>query len=313
MVSKVKQFYYKKNRLQQLRGFYYTVLTGSLSKAAQKMDLSQSSITLQIQSLERDLKTKIFERNSKPLKLTEDGALLYEKAAFYLQGIDGLYEEFLSKKSKKKSSRISIAVHHVAISRLLPQYIEIFSKKYPETEIDIKNIAPALAIEKLKNDELDLIFYPNLDLEESCEIFAKKCFSYDPLLIMHKNHPLAKNKKVNLNDISKYNTVRIEESLVILPLFNEVFKKFGFKSNIKFENADWEIIKSFVKAGIGLGFVSSLAIDKNDDLVVKKLNDFFPTMDYQIAVRKGHFLYDELADFISLIDKDFLKEFKKLS
>jgi DNA-binding transcriptional LysR family regulator len=64
-----KQFYYKINRLQQLKGLYHTVQTVSISKAAEKMRLTQSAVTLQIQSLERDLKIELFKRNKKELRL----------------------------------------------------------------------------------------------------------------------------------------------------------------------------------------------------------------------------------------------------
>ena len=74
-----KQFYYKRNRIQQLKGFYYTVQTGSVSNAARKMGLSQSAITLQIQSLERDLKTKLFEREGKKITITKAGKLFFLK------------------------------------------------------------------------------------------------------------------------------------------------------------------------------------------------------------------------------------------
>ncbi len=114
--SPLKQFYYKKNRLQQLKGFYYTAMEGSVTKAAKKMYLSQSTITLQIQTLERDLKTEVFIKGSRPLKLTGDGELLYDMASEHLKAIDELYEEFLLKKHKKKSLKISSSSHCDIIS-----------------------------------------------------------------------------------------------------------------------------------------------------------------------------------------------------
>ncbi len=114
-----KQFYYKKNRLQQLKGFYYTVQTGSVSQAAQKMGLNQSTVTLQIQSLERDLKTQLLDRTRKNLKPNPDGEIFYQMVAYYLNGIDSLYEEFLNKKNQL-SDTINIATHNVAICHLLP-------------------------------------------------------------------------------------------------------------------------------------------------------------------------------------------------
>ncbi len=87
----LKQFYYKKNRLQQLRGFCCAAQVNSISKAAKMMNLNQSTITLQIQSLERDMKAKLFIRNSKGLKLTEDGDLLYKLALEHLNAIEGIF------------------------------------------------------------------------------------------------------------------------------------------------------------------------------------------------------------------------------
>ena len=79
MNSLPKQFYYKKNRIQQLKGFYYTAKLGSPSKAAKHMCLGQSTVTMQVQSLERDLNTKLFVKARGNFELTNDGHLLYKK------------------------------------------------------------------------------------------------------------------------------------------------------------------------------------------------------------------------------------------
>ena len=80
-----KQFYYKRNRVSQLKGFHYTVQTGSISKAAKKMGLTQAAVTLQIQSLERDVGLKVFKREGQKMKLTEAGRTLYAQAIYYVQ------------------------------------------------------------------------------------------------------------------------------------------------------------------------------------------------------------------------------------
>ena len=72
------KFYYKKSRLQQLKGFYYTYLKGSVIKASEEMGLSASTITMQIKSLEKDLNTKFFVRKNNKLIPTEKAHLLYK-------------------------------------------------------------------------------------------------------------------------------------------------------------------------------------------------------------------------------------------
>ena len=121
-----KQFYYKRNRLQQLNGFYHTVQTGSISKAAKKMNLTQSTITLQIQSLERDLGVELFKRDKKRIKITKEGRMLYICSTPYIQGIDDLFKSFLRNAESEKLSTINLAANHVSISYILPKY----SKKF---------------------------------------------------------------------------------------------------------------------------------------------------------------------------------------
>jgi DNA-binding transcriptional LysR family regulator len=296
-----KQFYYKKNCLQQLKGFCNTVQTGNISKAAQKMGLSQSTITLQIQSLERDLKTKLFDRDKKRIKLNNDGKIFYEMISYHINGIDSSYQEFLRRKSNQ-SPTIKIAAHHVAISHLLPPYIKKFQKQHPKVKISIKNIAPGEAIKRLQEDEIDLILYPNVNATD--EFLSHTCFSYDPVLIMHKEHPLAKKSEIKLTDISKHNVIRIDRNLITLPLFEEAYKEFGFKTNIDFENGNWEMVKSFVREGIGLGFVSELYVTKDDsDLVCKKLSNYFPTLEYKLVMKNGKHLTKETQDFINILSK----------
>ncbi len=297
-----KQFYYKRNRLHQLKGFYYTAQLGSFSKAAKKMGLNQSTITLQIQSLERDLAVKVFER-TKPLKLTSDGKTLYEMAFPLIHGIENFYEDFMARGVKHKESKINIATHHVAISNLLPKFIKSYIQKYPNIKVGIKNISQVEAIERLMSNEIDIAIYSNV---ESSDKYYSYCFAkYNPVLLMRNNHPLSKKHQIELEDIAKYDVVRIDKKLVALPIFEQVFKEFKFKNNIEFENGNWEIIRSFVKAGIGLGFVSTLFIDENDqDLTYKDLSRFFPSMDYSVMIKKGKSQSDAVKNFVWEIDKN---------
>ncbi|EFK95012.1 transcriptional regulator, LysR family [sediment metagenome] len=282
-----KQFYYKKNRLQQLKGFYYTVQTGSVSQAAEKMGLNQSTVTLQIQSLERDLKTQLLDRTKKKIKPNQDGEIFYHMVAYYLNGIDSLYEEFLNKKTQATSNVVNIATHNIAISHLLPTYIKKFQEQYPNATIGIKNITSDEAIKRLYDDEVDFILYP--DINPPSELFSQVCFAYNPVLVMHKDHPLAKKRgEIELKDISNYNTIRVEKRLITLPVFEKMFEELKFKSSINFENGNCDMVKNFVKAEIGLGFVSELCVDKDDkDLIYKKINKYFPVTEYKLVMKNG--------------------------
>ena len=77
-MTKTPQMYYKQNRLKKLRAFCHASRTGSISEAAEQLFLSQPTVTLQIQALERELDTVLFERRGPKIQLTPEGKLLYE-------------------------------------------------------------------------------------------------------------------------------------------------------------------------------------------------------------------------------------------
>lgn len=296
-----KQFYYKKNRLQQLRGFHSVARFGSISKAAKELNLNQSTVTLQIQSLERDLNLKLFNRVSSGLIITDEGKEFFDMVSKIIQEVDDVFRNFLERQKTKKLTKINVAVHHIAISYLLPKYVKKFSVMHPEIKLGIKNIRPDLALDGLRRDEIDVAIYPNLDVGGEFK-FQEFC-SYDPVLIMPKAHPLTNLKRIGLSDIANYNVVRIDKGLVTLPLFESVFKEFNFHTNIEFENADWEIIKNYVRRGIGLGFVSELCVDERDDSIRHyNIREFFPAMNYKIIVKNGKILDPLVIDFINMID-----------
>jgi DNA-binding transcriptional LysR family regulator len=235
-----KQFYYKHNRLQQLKGFYHAVQTGSISKAAAKIGLTQSAITLQIQSLERDLNTKLFERNKKKIKITEEGKMLYMCSIPYIQGIDDLFKSFIDHAERRKSNTIDLAANHVSISYILPKYIEKFKTIHNEVKFTIRNLTKDDAIRRLIDDEIDIFIYPIIKGELPAELDFIPIVTYQPILLVKKDHPLAKKQNIVLADVKKYELVRIDPKFITLPAFEEIIKSHGLKTSIEFEMSDWE-------------------------------------------------------------------------
>lgn len=305
-----KQFYYKHNRLQQLKGFYYTVQSGSISKAAAKNGLSQSAITLQIQSLERDLNIKLFERDKKRIKITEAGKLLYMCSAPYVQGIEDLFESFINHAERKKSNTINLAANHVSISYILPKYIEKFKSVHGNAEFKIRNLEKGDAIKRLLNDEIDIFIYPILKSELPVELDFIPIVTYQPILLVRKDHPLATKENIVLSDVSKYELIRIDPKFITLPAFEEVIKANNLRSSIEFEMSDWEILKRFVSNNIGVAIISNIVLEgeKNSDLVGRVLTNYFPEMVYGILFKKGKIFTGLTKSFIKTLQEEKLLE-----
>jgi DNA-binding transcriptional LysR family regulator len=302
MQNNIQQFYYKNNRVHQLKGFYYTAQEGTITKAAKRTGLTTATISLQIKTLERDIGCQLFLRKKDKMELTEDGEALYKLASPILQQFDSVFERFIENKTKFKDKVINIAIHHIAISYLLPKYLEIYEKNHEDVKIIIHNLPRKDAFERLQRDELDFLIYPINEKKE--EFNFQTIQTYDPLLIMHKDHPLTKipEEAITLSEIAKYKLIRIESKQIILPMFEEAVKYYKIGSNITFENGDWQMLKHFVQNKIGIALISTICYNPIEDknIVGKKLSKFFPGMEYCIVTKKNAFINDIVKDFISL-------------
>lgn len=304
----LKQFYYKRNRVQQLKGFYHAVQTGSISGSAKKMGLSQAAVTLQIQSLERDLGMKVFNRDGQKIKLTESGKNLYAQAIYYIQGIDDLFESFVKFTNDKKLNIIDIATNHVGILYILPKYIKKFKDSHESVKFKIRNLPKSECISRLLNDEIDMFIYPMTYDEIPSELEFFPIVKYQPILLTRKDHPLAKKKKITLSDVAKYELLRIDPKLITLPAFEELLKAHKIRSTIEFEMSDWEVLKKFVKADLGVAMISNIVLEgeQESELVGRVLTDYFPEMTYGILVKKGKRPEGLLKNFMNLLTTEKL-------
>ena len=302
-----KQFYYKRNRLQQIKGFCYTVQTGSMAKSAEKMGLTPSTITLQIQSLERDLGIQLFERDPKKIKLTPEGQLFYTHSITHVQGMENLFENFAKFIKDKKSNVISIG-GNVSICYILPKYIQQFEALRPEVKFEIRNLVKHDAIKRVVNDEIDILVYSMTQKLLPSELDFLPIAEYPPILLTNKDHPLTKKEKITLADIKEYKLLRLDPQFITVPNFDEVAKCHGLETKIEFEMANYEILKKFVKAGVGIAIVSSICLEDEGDkeLVGRDLSDHFPSLTYGIMIKKGKIAHPLLQEFMTMLQTDKL-------
>ena len=309
MQTAIKQFHYKKNRLQQIKGFCYTVQTGSMVKSAEKMGLTPSTITLQIQSLERDLGIQLFERDLKKLRLTHHGRMFYDYSVVYVQGIENLFESFTKISNDKRSNIISIG-GNVSICYILPKYIKAFEEMHPEVKFEIRNLVKQDAINRAVNDELDILVYSMSPQLLPSELNFFPIAKYNSILLMNKTHPLNKKKNITLADIKEYKLLRLDPQFITVPNFDEVAKCHGLETKIEFEMANYEILKKFVKAQVGIAVVSNICLEDeaDSDLVGRDLSAYFPSLTYGVMLKKGKIVPPLLQKFI-----DFLQHEKFLT
>ncbi len=300
-----KRQYYRQNRLQQLRGFCHAVQTGSISKAAERMSLSQPTVSLQIQALERELNTILFERKGPRISLTPDGAILFELAHPLVDGIDALSETFFERRGLLDAGEVNITAGEATILYLLPDLMRQFTDRYPGIRVRFHNVPGRTGLVLLRRDEVD--FAVGSFAEVPDDITYHPLFSFDEMLITPRDHPLAIQRRVTLRDISKFAFVLPPRHLNTQNRVDAAFQREGLQLQVRIEAGGWEVIKSYVEMGLGISIVSGVCLTGRERLAARSLRDHFPARTYGVVLRRGKYLSPQAKRFVEFLDPDLFK------
>lgn len=305
-MSATRQLYYKQNRLKQLRAFCSAAKTGSVSQAAEQLFLSQPTVTLQIQALERHMDVTLFERRGPKITLTPEGVVLHQIAQPLVDGMEGLKESFHAHFGRLESGELNIAAGESTTLYILPEYIKRFARSYPGIKIKLHNVTGRDGMAMLRSDEADLAVGSMLEVPE--DILYRPSMSYSPTLIVPLDHPLAEKAEVSLEDICPYGLILPPRHLATWRFLELVFSQSGLSFKVSLEAGGWEIIKKYVALGMGISIVTGVCLTGEEALVAIPMDAYIPKRSYGVVVRRGKFLSPQTQAFIDMIDPAFFKE-----
>lgn len=301
-----RTLYYKQNRLKQLRAFCHAARAGSISAAAEALFLSQPSVTLQIQALEREFGIALFERRGPQIKLTPDGELLYQLAHPLVEGIDKLNETFAAQHGNLESGDLNIAAGESTILYVLPEPTKRFAELYPKIRLKLHNVTGRDGMAMLRADEADLAVGSMLEVPD--DVVYTPVVSYNPALITPLDHPLAalaKKKQVTLKDISPYGLILPPRHLSTWAMVDLTFRKHNVSYRVALEAGGWEVIKKYVELGLGISIVTDVCLTGNERMARIPVEKYFPKRSYGIVYRKGKFLSPQAQRFIEMMEATF--------
>ena len=288
MDSSKRRFYYKQNRLKQLRAFCYAAETRSISRAAERMFQSQPSVSLQVRSLEEELGAQLFERHGPRIKLTPEGRLLHELATPLVAGVEELLDTFAARRGMVEAGELVIDASEVTTLYILPTYMREFMRLYPQVQLRVNNVTERDSITQLRDDEVEFAVGSMLDVPP--DISFQPLFHYDTVLITPRDHPLAQRKRLGLADIAAHGLILQPRHLSTWRIVEGVFQQAGLPYRVVLEVGGSEVVKNYVSLGMGVSIVTSICLTGDEDLAVRPLGDFFPRRSYGIIRRRGRFL-----------------------
>lgn len=302
----------KQNRLKQLRAFVHASQTGSISKAAERLDLSQPSVSLQIKALEDELQTTLFERRGPRIKITPAGKILYDITLPLVEGMDRLADSFAAKLGDIDSGTLVIAAGESTILYILPKLVSKFNELYPNIRIRLRNVTGRDGMGLLRADEADFAVGSMIERVDDMEYYP--IYNFNPVLITPQDHPLAKAyaydsqvedepKKhvLTLEDISPHGLILPPRHLSTWRAVKTVFQQYNIPYKVTLEAGGWEVIKKYVEIGMGISIVTDICITGEEKLCVLPLKEYFPKRSYGVVMRQGKHISPQARRFLEIM------------
>ncbi|HET6602894.1 MAG TPA: LysR family transcriptional regulator [Xanthomonadaceae bacterium] len=295
------RYYYKGNRLKQLRAFCQVARLGSVTRAAEALFVSQPAVSLQLQALEAELAVPLFERIGRRLSLSRAGQALYELARPLVDGFDGLAGEFRDRLRGLDAGELDIAAGSSTILYLLPPLVQAYRAQRPETRLKLHNVTGRDGLALVRSDAVDLAFGSMLEVPN--DIDYAPVTRFEPMLIAPPDHPLAAIDTLELADLSGHGLILPPQRLTTYRLVDLVFQQHKVPYTVALEVGGWEVIKQYVAMGLGISIVTGFCLTAADRerLHVRSLARWFPSRSYGVVIRKGKYLSEHARAFVDLI------------
>jgi LysR family transcriptional regulator, cys regulon transcriptional activator len=270
----------------------------SITAAAEKLHTSQPNVSKQLMLLEDELGFPLFEREARALKrVTAAGREVFERALRILEEAQNIRRLSLDARREHQGS-LAIGTTHTQARYVLPPIIEAFRNRYPDIDLHLHQGSSEQIAELAKADRIDLAIATGSD-----ELFPGLAllpwYRWNRCVIVPRGHELSEGKPISLAVLAKYPIVTYTFSFTGQSSLPAMFEAAGLKLRVALTASDADIIKTYVRLGLGVGIIAGMAIDpKDDDLAVLAVDDLFAAHLTWAGFKRGRLLRGYMHAFL---------------
>lgn len=289
-------------KLQQLR-YIWEVARHDLnvSATAQSLYTSQPGISKQIRLLEDELGVEVFARSGKHLtRVTPAGEAILQVSGEILQKVESI-KQVAQEFSDEKKGSLDIATTHTQARYALPPAITRFIGQYPDVSLHMHQGTPMQISEMAADGTVDFAIATEA-LSHFSDLIMMPCYRWNRSVVVPKDHPLTQVSRLTLQDIAAFPIVTYVFGFTGRSKLDDAFSREGLDPKVVFTAVDSDVIKTYVRLGLGVGIVATMAYDaqQDSDLVALDCSHLFEPSTTRIGFRKGTFLRGYMYDFIEL-------------
>jgi len=272
----------------------------SVSRTAKTLYLVQSAVSQHIKLLEEELGTRLLKRNGKRLVgLTSVGETVLQYAERAIASTENI-KEACREHIEHNQGLLRIGATHTQARYILPPVIRSFNRDYPKIDLQIHQGTPQQLVELAMKNIVDFSICTEA-LASQPELTLIPCFKWNRSLIVKPGHPLLEGE-ITLELLCNYPIVTYEYGFTGRGAFNATFTNIGLTPRVVLSASDTDVIKTYVREGMGAGIIASMAYTPNQDsdLIQKDLSHLFPWEQTKIAYQKDKYLRRYQIHFIEI-------------
>lgn len=275
----------------------------NLTEAAKALHTSQPGVSKAIIELEEELGVEIFARHGKRLKrVTEPGQHVLKSIELIMREVGNLKrigEQF----SAQDSGTLSIATTHTQARYVLPIPVAKLREAYPKVSVSLHQGSPD-QVARMVLDEVAEIGIATESLSEYQDLVTMPCYEWEHVLVLPQNHPLARKERITLEDIASEPLVTYHPSFTGRTRIDTAFAQKKLVPRIALEAIDSDVIKTYVRLGLGIGIVAEMAVrddGSNSDLVARPLGALLGHNLARVAFKRGAYMRNFVYRFAELL------------
>ena len=246
--------------LRRLRTFREVIGRRSFSAAAQALDYTQSSVSQQITTLERDLGVTLIDRTSRPVKPTAAGTAVLAHADALLAQADAVERE-LAALTKGEAGTLRMGGFYTAWATFLPAAVAAFSRSHPAVALELRQLEPTPAIRAMRAGELDLAVVYGFEAPDDGALELSHLLDDPYAVALPSRHPLAARRQVTLAELAGERWVSPPADHTYTQILRSLCRELGdFEPDVAYETGDIAMAQPIVAAGLAVALLPALGL-----------------------------------------------------
>jgi len=288
-------------KLQQLRYIAEVVKHNlNVSSTAENLYTSQPGISKQVRMLEDELGIQIFGRSGKHLThVTSAGQQVIDIANDILGKVDSI-KKVSEEYTKPNQGELNLATTDTQARYALPQIIREFIKRYPKVNLHMHQGTPSQISEQAARGDADFAIATEA-MHLYTDLIMLPCYHWNRSIVVTRDHPLAnQSATISIEDLAKFPLVTYVFGFDKASEIEKSFKRADLDPRVVFSATSADVLKTYVRLGLGVGVIASMAIDPtvDKDLVAIDASHLFAHSTTKIGFKRGSFLRGYMYDFM---------------